>query len=228
MRFALPIASLLLVGALAGCSADRSTASSEPTGSSSTAAAATSTPSSATSPTPEAPTYDLLAERALEKALLTVDQLPPGYSQDPPEDDDGNRYFCDYKPPAEEKLRVRRDFTRGGGMSTELLSLSIRQYASTGEAKAAWGAMVKALETCRGEVYDGTQLTYSAMSAPKLGDGSRGVKIEAEGMTLLQNFVLVGPAMVSAGGGGLMNADADTIANLLEAQIERYENRAMN
>jgi hypothetical protein len=88
--------------------------------------------------------------------------------------------------------------------------------------------MVKTLKTCRGEMSDGTKLTYSPMSAPEIGDGSQGVKIEADGLTLLQNGVLVGPAMGSVGGGGVMNADADAIARLLRAQVERYENRAIN
>lgn len=132
------------------------------------------------------------------------------------------------EPPTEEKLRVRRDFTKGGGMSAELVSITLRQFKSVEDASAAWNAMTETLKTCKSEVYEGTELTYSPMSAPKLGDASIGLKVDAGGMTLLQNFVLVGPVMISGGGGGLMNADADTIANLLKVQVERYVDAAMN
>lgn len=175
---------------------------------------------------PPAPAYQVLTPASLEKALVQIDQLPPGYSQDPPSDDGGNKYFCDYKPPAEEMFRVRRDFTKGGGMSAELLSITIRQFKSEEEARAAWTAMTKTLKTCKTEVYEGTRLTYSLMSAPKLGDASTGLKMDADGTTLLQNFVLVGPAMISVGG-GLINADADTMAKLLKTQVERYGDAAM-
>ena len=54
------------------------------------------------------------------------------------------------------------------------------------------------------------------MSAPKVGDESIGIRITADGTTLMQNFALVGPTIVNAGGGGLMQANADEIASLLE------------
>lgn len=221
MRIALPIASLLIAGTLVGCG-EQSAVSPQTTGSNTPSAVATSATTPTSSPTPEAPAYEILTQAALKEALLEVDQLPAGYSQDPPNEDDGNKNFCDYKPPTEEKFRVRRDFTKGGGMSAELISITLRQFKSVGEASAAWNAMIETLKTCKSEVYEGTKLTYSPMSAPKLGDASIGLKLDADGMTLLQNFVLVGPVMISGGGGGLMNADADTIANLLETQVERY------
>ena len=228
MRIALPIASLLIAGTLVGCGGEQSAVSPRTTGSNTTGAVATSATAPTASPTPEASAYEILTQAALEEALLAVDQLPPGYSQDPPNKVGGNRHFCDYTPPTEEKFRVRRDFTKGGGLSAELISITLRQFKSVEEASAAWNAMTETLKTCKGEVHEGTKLTYSPMSAPKLGDASTGVKVDADGVTLLQNFVLVGPVMISAGGGGLMNADADTIANLLETQVERYVGAAMN
>lgn len=170
MRIALPIASLLIAGTLIGCG-----------GSNTPGPVVTSDTTSTSSATSEAPAYEVLTQNALEEALLEVDQLPPGYSQDPPNEDDGNKNFCDYKSPAEETFRVRRDFTKGGGMSAELISISLRQFKSAEEASAAWHAMTETLKTCKGEVYEGTKLTYSPMSAPKLGDASTGLKIDADG-----------------------------------------------
>lgn len=222
MRLSMPIVSLILAGVLAACGGEEPTVADRQPDSESPTAVETSTVDPTESATPEAPVYRILSRSALDRALIELEDLPPGYSQDPHSDDSGNKYFCDYKPPAEERSRVRRDFTKGGGMSAELVSFSLRQFGSVEDAKAAWTAMTKTLKKCRSEVYDGVQLTYSPMSAPKLGDGSSGVKIDADGTTLLQNFVLVGPTIVSAGGGGLTNADAGAIARLLEIQVKRY------
>lgn len=183
------------------------------------------TPSASASESPAAPTYKVKSKDELEDLLLGIDDLPAGWSQDPPTDE-GNKYFCDYDPPAEEKFRASRDFTKGGGVSAELARVAIRQFESVEDAKASWDALVKALKTCKSEVYEGSELTYTPMSAPKVGDASAGVKIETDGTTLLQNFVLVGPVMISAGGGGLASADADLAIELAEAQVARYSQGA--
>ena len=86
------------------------------------------------------------------------------------------------------------------------------------QAKAAFDALTDALASCTGETYKGTKLTYAPMSAPKVGDASVGVKITADGTDLLQFFALAGPTLVNTGGGGLMNASADEVTSILEAQ----------
>lgn len=171
------------------------------------------------------PAYGLLSKGRLDAAPLTIEDLPVGYSQDPPSEQT-TKTFCDYRQPFTEKVTVSRDFTKGGGASSEILRVGLRQYASADEARAAFDALTGALSTCKGETYDGTRLVYAAMSAPEVGDGSVGVRITADGYTLLQNFALVGPTLVSTGGGGLMDADADEVASLLEAQVERYQAEA--
>jgi hypothetical protein len=130
---------------------------------------------------------------ALTKALLGVQDRPPGYSQDPPTPASPNKTFCNYKPPFTEKVYVSRDFTKSGGLSAELLRVGLHQYANAKQAKAASNALTDALETCTEEVYHGTKLTYAPMSAVKVGDGSVGVKITADNTTLLQNFALSAP-----------------------------------
>lgn len=86
--------------------------------------------------------------------------------------------------------------------------------------------MVDALGTCTAETYEGKKLTYSPMSAPKVGDAAVGVKINVDGSDLLQFFALVGPTLVNGGGGGLMNASADDVIALLEAQVDAYKKAA--
>lgn len=221
MRLKLAIASLALIGSVTACGSNEAPdVSSTATDAASPSATAAAKPTE--SATPDAPSYRILAKPTLAKALLSLEDLPPGYSQDPPSEETGNKYFCDYRPPAEERVRVERDFTKGGGMSAEFLRFSLRQFASVDDAKAAWNAMTQTLKTCKSEVYSGTKLTYSPMGAPQLGDASAGVKIDADGAIILQNFVLVGPMMISTGGGGPMNADADAIARLLQEQVNRY------
>lgn len=184
----------------------------------------TASPKGAT--TAASPTYRILTKEELNKALLGLQDLPAGYSQDPPEDERAGKTFCDYKPPFEETIRVRRDFTKGSGLSAELLSLGFRQFADADQAKASFDAMTKALTSCTGETYNGVKSTYAPMSAPKVGDGSVGVKITAGDTGLLQFFALVGPVLINTGGGGLMNANADEVIRLFKAQVDRYETSA--
>lgn len=223
MRRSQPLVSLLLVGSLAACGGQ-----SEPSPGESATTEATLPATTASAPASSAgPEFRILGRTAVKRALLTVDDLPPGYSQEPSEPSEG-KTFCDYREPAEERVYVRRDFLKGGGLSAELLTISIRQYGSISDANAAWKALTKALKTCKGEEYDGSQLTYTRMSAPDLGDDSLGLKIDVDGVTLLQNFVLVGPAVLSGGGGGAVNADADTIVAALRKQVARYDGAARN
>lgn len=178
---------------------------------------------SGTTSTAAAPTQRVLAEKELTAALLGVQELPPGYSQDPPTAKPVNKTFCDYKPAFEEKIYVERGFTKGGGLSSEFLRVGLRQYADADQAKAAFKSMTDALATCNGEMWEGSKMTYAPMSAPKVGDGAVGVKMNSDGTDLLLFFALDGPVLVNTGGGGLMNANADEVINLLKAQVNKYE-----
>lgn len=166
--------------------------------------------------------YEVLPEADLEAALLTIQDVPVGYSQDPPVAPT-TKTFCDYKVPFTETAFVRRDFTKGGGMSSEFFSVGLRQYESEDQAQESFDALVNALSTCTGETYNGAELAYAPLAPPKVGDGSVGVQITADGVVLLQNFALVGPSIVSTGGGGLIQSDADEIASLLGDQVETYQ-----
>jgi hypothetical protein len=96
-------------------------------------------------------------------------------------------------PPFKENISVRQDFAKGGGLSAELLSVGLRQYADADQARASFDALDNALASCTGETYGGTKATHARMSAHKVGDGSIGVKITAHTTDVLQFFAVVGP-----------------------------------
>lgn len=167
------------------------------------------------------PAYNILSESALTAALLTIRDLPVGYSQDPPSEP-GNKTFCDYQAPEEDAF-VFHEFTKGGGVSGQILRTGLRQYETPDRARAAFEALTTALDACESETFQGTRLVYAAMSAPRVGEDSVGVRIDAEGTVLLQNYALVGPTIVVTAGGGLLSSDADVIAGLFETQVKDYQ-----
>lgn len=86
---------------------------------------------------------------------------------------------------------------------------ALRQYAGAEQARAAFDAASHALETCKSEQYQGEEVGYALMAAPKVGDGALGVELTVQGSEAPQYFVLVGPSLIDVGGGGLTNADND-------------------
>lgn len=214
------IGSVALLVLLAGCggkSESAGQAASTDNTSPEVSASVTATPS------PAKPDHATLSKADLTDALLHITDLPAGYSQDPPSKPTPGHRFCNYKSPFQEKVTARHDFTKGGGMSSQILSLSLRQYENPDQSKTAFAAMTKALDTCHSEIYEGSKLTYALMSAPKVGDDTVGVRITSDGTTILQNFALVGPTLVSTGGAGLMSVDADEVAGLLKDQVNSYD-----
>ncbi|MGC4888075.1 hypothetical protein [Micromonospora sp. DT227] len=194
------------------------------------AASGASAPSTAPTPepSPKAPTYKILDKKALTKALLPLSAMPTGYSEDESGSSDGSdKTFCDYRQPYTAKIKVSRSYQKGGGLSAQLIMLSLRQHASPEQAKASFDKMAKTLETCRKDTSDGQKVTYALMNLPGLGERSLGVRIELRGGTALQGFALVGPTLVAAGTAGVLNADADEVADLLGKQVDGYSSVAV-
>lgn len=178
--------------------------------------------STSTTASSVAPTLRLLSEEELAEALVGLQNLPPGYSQNAPSEKVANKTFCDYVPPFEEGIKVTRDFTKGIGLSAEMLGVGLRQFASANQAREAFEALTDTLEFCTSDTRDGVEVTYSQVSAPKVGDGSVGVRITDPDASVIQFFALVGPVLVNTGGGGLVNVDVDEVMSLLEAQVDKY------
>jgi hypothetical protein len=204
--------------ALAACSSTTTPTAAKPSAPSNSAV---SSPASS-SPTPEAA---LLTKAQLASALLSLSQMPAGWSTDS-SDSAGDKTFCDYRQPHKPQIQVSRTFQKGGGFTATIATAGIRQYASASDAAESFTAMETALETCHRETYQGSVLKYSPMSVDKLGDRSLGVRIDSDGTTLLQQFTLDGPTLINVGTGGLTDADADTATKLLRDQVDRYESAA--
>jgi hypothetical protein len=179
------------------------------------------------SPPRAAPVYQILSKDDLTKALLPLNAMPTGYSDDPSQDSTGaDKTFCNYKQPYTAKIRVSRSYLKGGGLSAEVIAVTLRQYADTAQAKASFDAMAKTLDTCREDTSDGQKVTYALMNVPVVGDRSLGVRIQTQTATVLQGFALVGPTLISTGTGGLITVNPDLVTDLLAKQAARYTDAA--
>jgi hypothetical protein len=225
--FSMLIATAVCASGLAGCSSGASDTATPATSGSHPSSASSSPTPSQVPPSPSAIPDRLLRKSQLRAAIVGIDQLPAGYSVD--RDQSGGKTtktFCDYKVPQKEKITAARDFIKGGGLSTQLIVVRLRQYASAGAASESFAALTHAIKTCHGERYSGQKLHYSVMSAPKLGDGAVGVRIEYDNGTNLSYFVLDGPLVMNVAGGGLVDVNADQITSVLKAQVNAYEDAA--
>ena len=174
------------------------------------------TPSSTPTPTLEKPEPSLLTKDALAQALVGLSDMPPGFTKDP-EATEGNKYFCDYRPPFKEKFRATGSFSNDA--DGQYVTPVLRQFDYSDQATASFAALVKVIGTCKTEKVDGSTLNYSEMSVPQLGDDAVGVQIKVDDYTLMQNFVLSGPTIVSTGGVGVT---ATKISDILKRQVEKY------
>jgi len=225
VRIAVPaFASVAVAMAISGCGA-----SEGPTANTSPASSAASTPSVSTSPTsappaPVEPQIEQLSKTALTKALLTLDDMPNGYADTTTKADqvdDGGTY-CDYKRPHPNKTFVTRTFTKGGGFDAELISPTIRQYASPAQAKASMEKLLETLETCKKFTSDGESLNVAKVKAEQAGEMSVAVRLEGSNFTVIQGYALVGPSVVAIGTGGVTSVDTDVVGPLLKEQVDRY------
>ncbi|MEU2614533.1 hypothetical protein ABZ570_23560 [Micromonospora sp. NPDC007271] len=173
-------------------------------------------------PSPAAPTYKILDKANLTKALLPLKAMPSGYSEDESDSSETDKTFCNYRQPHTAKIKVSKSYQKGGGLSAQLISVTLRQYASPAQARASFDKMAKTLETCRKDRLGGQKVTYALMNLPEFGERSLGVRIDVQGATALQGFALVGPTLVSTGTAGVMSTDADVVADLLGKQVDRY------
>ncbi|MFF1285586.1 hypothetical protein ACFVY4_33445 [Streptomyces sp. NPDC058299] len=211
------LGALLTAATLTACGGSGSPSANPGTG---TATKASASSSSAPTPTPQ---EQLLSKKRLTAALLPLSAMPAGWSVDTSGSDSGDKTFCDYKQPHAAHVKLSRSFQKGGGLSASVATVGLRQYASAKDAGEAFDALEQALQTCHSETYQGSKLTYTAMSVDKVGDRSLGVRIETGGVTLLQQFTLAGPVLANVGAGGMANVDADETAQLLRKRVDRYE-----
>lgn len=206
------IVAVLLALAVSGCEGGSEDVATKPRPETPSVTLAPSTPA----PTQEEPEVRLLSKSALAEALAGLSDMPPGFTKDT-KTTEGNKYFCDYKLPFEERFRATGSFSNDA--DGQYVTPVLREFKSANEASASFAALVKIIGTCKTEKVDGSTLNYSEMSAPRLGDGAIGVQIKVDGYTLMQNFVLSGPTIVSTGGVGVTAAQ---ISKILQRQVDKY------
>lgn len=170
----------------------------------------------------------MLSKAQLQRALLSIKEVPAGYAADQSGDDGSNDSYCGYKPPSQPTEKVRSDYVKGGGFSSQLISFSIGQYKSQDGPKGYLRDFAKQLRKCPSETLDGEFVKYAVMSAPQVGDETLGVRIEAESYTVVANLARVGPVLMVVGGGGVTNTDADEVGRLFVQQVKKYLRAARN
>lgn len=78
----------------------------------------------------------LLTKPQLTSALLSLSQMPAGWSTDSTSTStsSGDKTFCDYRQPHKAQVQVFRTFQKGGGLTATVASVGLRQYASASDA----------------------------------------------------------------------------------------------
>lgn len=199
-----------------------------------TACASGSAPEVSTSPTQRsastpagpvaaAPSEQLktLSQKELAKALVTLDDLPPGYSKRPDGDAKG-KVPCDTKIPQERTARATVSFAKGSGFSSETAAVAISQYADPADAKASMTAFMKAVDNCPTERLKGEKITWARMSAPHVGDEAKGVRLEAKTFTLLEYYTRKGRTIIGVSVGGVTSTNSALLEKLLTTQLDLY------
>lgn len=203
MRLALTLVASALSLTLAACGGGGSSAASKDNSSSSSASDTTHSGSTRASRVESATP---ISSAKLRTKLLTIDDLPPGYSANKLKSSDSSdretHYFCNYKAIPAETL-ASQTFTNEQGLASSIFQVGIRRFASAATATEQMNLLKKTMQNCGGESYRGEKLTYSVISAPKLGSDRIGIRIEFKEGTSAEYFIVVGPDMVQVAMGGL-------------------------
>ncbi|MFC6704626.1 hypothetical protein [Flexivirga alba] len=178
----------------------------------------------ATSRAAASPTYRQLTSDKLVNALLTLDDVPAGYTADKPERTDPNKNFCGYTQPNKENGYAAITFQRS---STSLIGHTVRQYDSVADASAQQDALAKAVRAGCSMTDNGTKLKVAQMSAPKLGDRTIGVELTSQGATVDEVFVQVGPVVLAVADAGVVgSADVTQMTAMAKKAIAKYKSAA--
>lgn len=197
---------------------DDSTGSSAPNG----------TPSPSTSILSAVPVSSLTSAQ-LRKQLLTIDDLPPGYSADKitnaDRSDKATQYFCHYRATRAQSL-ASQSFTKEQGLASSLFQTGIRRFSSEAQATGQMELLKKTMQTCRGETTEGEKVTYSVISAPDLGSDHIGIRIGFKEGTDTEYFIRTGPDLiqVAMGGSALSDQTINQLTDLATKQLAKVKN----
>ncbi len=174
------------------------------------------------------PNYSPLGTAGLNAVLLAQPDLPSGYTVDPRNSNTAT--MCGYKPKYQHVV-VGRTFIKGRGLNSVLATVRIYEYPSAAQAKVVFRQVQDIAVKCREHVTsNGARSRVSMIAVP---GGMRGpaLGLEVDGLdtnplAAALSYVLVGPAIVQAGSGGLGTADTKLVFDLLREQAERYAEAA--
>jgi hypothetical protein len=178
------------------------------------------------SPAPE--TAASMTSADLRKQLLTINDLPPGYSADKltasDSSDKGTHYFCNYKAVPAQTMALQT-FTNQQGLATSVFQVGIRRYASDDQAADQMKRLKSTMQTCDGETTQGEKVKYSVISAPALGSDRIGIRIEFKEGTNAEYFILMGPDLVQVamGGTALSGQTINDLTDLANKQVAKVQ-----
>ena len=134
---------IMLVTATASCSSGSPAESASPP-----VAATSSMP--APLETPASPEFRQLDKKALTAALLELDSLPAGWSEDTSSSKLNKSTYCGAKP-SKAEIVVQRGFETGGGLSTEVASVGLSEYSSAEKAGRLFEKFRDGMKDCKSE-----------------------------------------------------------------------------
>ena len=182
--------------------------------SSSATSSTTTTTAAKSSASTTAPATSTTGAPGIQSLALTVTDLPTGWSVDSTSETHSDTCYSDplTKVPSTSYTSVR--FTQGG--TTPVLAQELGVYANPTQA---FTAITSTLNDCHAftETVSGTSAsgTLGAMSFPTVGDQSAAytANIQAEGVTLVQGFVVVrkGPYLTAVALGDIGSLDTTSL-----------------
>lgn len=191
-RVAIGIVALALFGSACGGGAGERTVRAggsvgEPESTTTTQASTTTTQASTTTMTVK---KSPLTPEALQTALLTVEDLPPGYAQSPLDEDDGDDTddaYCDGADPAKTvPPALEKEISFQKGALGPFLSQSILQYTVADEAERYMAEFRSILDNCSsydrtGDDGETSTVTVTKMSFDTVGDDTLAIKFTVQG-----------------------------------------------
>lgn len=188
-----------------------------------------------------APEPEPLTQAELQAALVTLDDLPTGYSPDEVSEDDDDTEFESDNPECKDRYALLEDFGDDADVEAEVafaqepattVEHSWGTYSTSGEELSAQFAAIESVvaECSQGRIIstDGTpplDVTFTPISFPKLGDDSFAMngEVSTDGFTvaLTLAFVRVGQNVQTVFQGGLGQSDPELVAKVAQLGVER-------
>lgn len=184
----------------------------------------TSVPSAATkSAQPSKEPSPAITKQELPEVILSVDEMPTGYAKDG-KDDDGTptSRYCDYKPKHKQLMGISRTFNRD---DVDIVNASVRVFESAAVAREAMAQVKSVLDDgCTEQSLEGEKYRFGLVSAPSAGDQSYAVRADIKsGGSVVNWYVLRGPAVLTVGGGGYSPMPIDDLRPLLDKQLAKFD-----